>query len=401
MTQISAGLFPYSSFSLQSKDSLDLCLFRMPISESDQEAIKKLRELVKDQLTPYYDTDFNLLRWLKGHDYNYDVIKPKLLNHLLFRKSDWDLDHLADKPRDHPVHNHWKSGLTGVAEKTPNTIVNIEQTGANDYWGMLNSYPINEILRARVHDLESMLRAVMELEARTGEQCSVIYVMDLTGLKMDRKLTTLVSGGLASISAFMAEHYVEMVHSFVLVNVPSFIHAVWTIARPLLPEKTRNKVNIMGSNWKADILKLAHGDCLPTYWNEEGNREPFHAPIERCVPFPTEGYYKGTVPSDSKILSVGPGKTDYVDVDVKEGQKLSWEIHANGHFAFVIYKVEDGVENENLARVYPLFSKIPGPTLVPCVDNLICRHNGKYRLWFGNQHAWFHTLKINYSLKIE
>lgn len=37
----------------------------------------------------------------------------------------------------------------------------------------------------------------------------------------------LVSGGLASISAFMAENYVEMIHSFVLVNVPNFISAIW------------------------------------------------------------------------------------------------------------------------------------------------------------------------------
>ncbi|PIO61422.1 hypothetical protein TELCIR_17056, partial [Teladorsagia circumcincta] len=60
------------------------------------------------------------------------------------------------------------SGLTGEAVRTPNCIVNIEQTGGNDYWGMLNTYPINEILRARIHDLESMLRAVMELEKKNG-----------------------------------------------------------------------------------------------------------------------------------------------------------------------------------------------------------------------------------------
>ena len=51
--------------------------------------------------------------------------------------------------------------------------------------------------------------------------------MDLTGLTWDKKTMSLVSGGLASISAFMQEHYVEMIHSFVLVNVPTFISLVW------------------------------------------------------------------------------------------------------------------------------------------------------------------------------
>ncbi|KAK6048908.1 hypothetical protein COOONC_13587 [Cooperia oncophora] len=106
----------------------------MTISETDREKIDELRNIVKYHITPYYDTDYNLLRWLKGHDYNLEIITPKLINHLMLRKM-WDLDTLADKPRDHIIHKHWKSGLTGEAVKTPNCVVNIEQTGGNDYWG--------------------------------------------------------------------------------------------------------------------------------------------------------------------------------------------------------------------------------------------------------------------------
>ncbi|KIH58041.1 hypothetical protein ANCDUO_11758, partial [Ancylostoma duodenale] len=80
----------------------------MPISEADRAKIEELRGLVKEHLTPYYDTDFNLLRWLKGHDYNLEIIKPKLINHLIMRKGVWDLDNLPDKPRNHAVHEHWK-----------------------------------------------------------------------------------------------------------------------------------------------------------------------------------------------------------------------------------------------------------------------------------------------------
>lgn len=51
--------------------------------------------------------------------------------------------------------------------------------------------------------------------------------MDLKGLKFDKHLIPLLTGPLASISAFMSEHYVELIHSFVLVNVPSFISMIW------------------------------------------------------------------------------------------------------------------------------------------------------------------------------
>ncbi|CAI2358283.1 unnamed protein product [Caenorhabditis sp. 36 PRJEB53466] len=192
-----------------------------------------------------------------------------------------------------------------------------QTSGSNDYWGMLNSYPTNEILRARVHDLESMLKAVMELEQKTNQQCSVVYIMDLTGIKMDKRTMTLLTGGLSAISAFMAEHYVELVHSFVLVNVPGFISAIWSIAKPLLPERTRNKCNIMGSNWRVEVLKMADGSCLPAYWNDPDDDGPFTAPIEKCVPFPEDNYYKGKAPENADHLTVSAGKSGYVEIEVK------------------------------------------------------------------------------------
>lgn len=64
--------------------------------------------------------------------------------------------------------NSFQSGLTGRAVLTPNAVVNIEQTGSNDYTGLLRSYTGLEILKARLYDLELMLKAVMDLEAETG-----------------------------------------------------------------------------------------------------------------------------------------------------------------------------------------------------------------------------------------
>ncbi|CAJ0950850.1 unnamed protein product, partial [Mesorhabditis belari] len=369
----------------------------MPISTDDLENIEKLRALVKDEITPYYDTDFNLLRWLKGHDYNFDLILPKLRNHLLFRKSHWDLDGMADRERNHPIHQHWKGGLTGAAVIRPNAIVNIEQTGPNDYWGMLQTYSINEVLKARVHDLESMLRAVMDLEKQTGEQCSIMYFMDLNGLKFDRRTTTLITGALASISAFMAEHYVEMVHTFVLVNVPTFIHAIWTLARPLLPEKTKNKVHILGSNWREEVLKYANADVLPTFWNLDGETGPFGAALQRAVPFSENEYYKKEISEKAELFTISAGKADYFDAIVEEGESLEWIIDADGNFAFCIFKVDNDhlkASVDTLERIYPKFSKVPGPTIVPLIDSIKNPKPGRYRFWFSNEHAWFHTLKI-------
>jgi hypothetical protein len=98
------------------------------MNASDYEKIVQLRDRLSDQLTTYYDRDFNLLRWLQGYNYDVDVIVPKLRNHLRFRKSCWQLDQMvANGKRDHPIHEYWPAGITGLSGKLKNVIVNIEQ----------------------------------------------------------------------------------------------------------------------------------------------------------------------------------------------------------------------------------------------------------------------------------
>lgn len=109
---------------------------------------------------------------------------------------------------------------------------------------MLETFSHAEVLKARTKDLEDMLASVMQNERLTGKQTSILYVMDMQGLKYDKRLFTMIRGSLRSLTEFMAEHYVELIKNFVLVNVPSFIYAIWTISKPILPERTRQKVRI-------------------------------------------------------------------------------------------------------------------------------------------------------------
>jgi len=74
------------------------------ISEQDRSQIAELRQQIKGHLTEYYDTDYNLLRWLQGHNYNMSAIVPKLKYHLRIRDI-MNLDALAEKERNHPVRN--------------------------------------------------------------------------------------------------------------------------------------------------------------------------------------------------------------------------------------------------------------------------------------------------------
>uniref|UniRef100_A0A914HH95 CRAL-TRIO domain-containing protein n=1 Tax=Globodera rostochiensis TaxID=31243 RepID=A0A914HH95_GLORO len=370
------------------------------ISFDDMAKVQRLREMVKEQLSPYYDTNFNLLRWLRGHNDNFGEIVPKLKNHLLLRRL-FHLDSMADGPRDHQVHKHWEAGLTSESGLIPDCLVNIEQSGTNDYWGMLHTFPINHVLRARIYDLEVMLRGVMAKEEATGRQHSVLYVMDLSGLKYDRNLITLLRGALSSISAFMSEHYVELIHAFVLVNAPNFISTIWSIAKPLLPERTRNKVQILGkSTWRSEILQMARAEALPSFWNAEGEENLFLADVKRSVPIDPANYHKtNQLPRDFyTAISIGAGKCGTIEVEAEKGQTLRWKFESDGHFCFAVH-FKSGETPSRLA--YPKLNQIPGPTFVPFDDHLQCDATGVYQFWFSNEHAWLHALKIRHRISKE
>uniref|UniRef100_A0A914BYE8 CRAL-TRIO domain-containing protein n=1 Tax=Acrobeloides nanus TaxID=290746 RepID=A0A914BYE8_9BILA len=332
-------------------------------SEEDVNRISKLRQEVSDIITSYYDTDFNLLRWIKGLNYNIDEAKVKLRNHLEFRRSKWQLDAIANGGQDHPINKHWQSIITGSSGKIPNTIVNIEQTGVNDFWGILHTYPINEILKARVYYLELILRRVMEQEAKTE----------------------LLRGACHGITTFMTEHYVELVHSFVVVNAPMFISIMWKIVSPILPTQTRNKVKILGSDWREEILELANPDVLPS---------------QTC---PVENYYNGELLKESySSLLVHPRKTGCIDIEAEEASMLRFMFEADGNFAFAIYFTNDSQEAgvSTMKSVYPRINNIPGPTYVPIQDFIECPNSGTYRFWFSNEHAWIHKLSVRYQITV-
>jgi hypothetical protein len=107
---------------------------------------------------------------------------------IYFRRSCWNLNELAGKPRVHPIHSHWRYGITAPSEVLENVIVNIEQCGETDYIGMLETYSIQEVMKARSQDLEDLLAKVMEMERETGNKClslvSILLFLRKAGIRV-------------------------------------------------------------------------------------------------------------------------------------------------------------------------------------------------------------------------
>ncbi|KAE9413083.1 hypothetical protein Angca_006249, partial [Angiostrongylus cantonensis] len=375
------------------------------ITSEEQRKIAELRELVKDDLSEYYDTDFNLLRWLQGHSQlDMVAIARKLQHHLKARNSTWDFDNMHKKDRTHPIHNHWRHGITGLSGALENVIVNIEQCGRTDYKGMMECYSVSEVMRARVFDLEVMLAQCMELEKKTGKQAWILYVMDVTGLEYNKKLYDLMRTSMKALAEFMSDHYVELIKFFVPVSVPSFAFALYVIVRPLLPERTKNKVRFLSSSrWRDEILEFSQNDALPAIWNDETHMFPAHIDVPQ--PFPSDCYYcnkVSKVPKNLQVIDVAGGKYHSLSISLQRGDFVSWWVTSNRSFGFGVFHAQDENENdyEIMDQVVPTFSWIPGPTIAPLEDRAKISKDGLYKFWISNERSWWSSVRVQICIDV-
>ncbi|GMT04164.1 hypothetical protein PENTCL1PPCAC_26338, partial [Pristionchus entomophagus] len=388
------------SYHFRSFHSCVIVLIPFRMSTEDL-LVAELRSLVSSHLSPYYDTHFNLLRWIQAHPgVSVDKIADRLRHHLLYRACSWEIDGIHQKERGyHPIHRYWPRSKCGMSGVIPSCLVHVEQSGQIDFDGILDNFSIAEVMRARIFDIEEMFADVMQIEKETGDQSSVIYVMDAEGIEYTKKLMDLVLGSLRALSEFMADHYVELVKYFVIVNVPSWAYTLWLMIKPLLPERTRLKIILSTSNWRKEIHSLMDPSVGPSFWNDENHNE-FKLQMERPPKVPR---VEITEPAEKlEKLYVKAGAVQWIEYSLEKGDAIAFHVTGNANFGFTIVRAENEDEDDAFAmrQIYPLFSWMPGPLKVPIEDSVIVPESGVYKVWFSNSRAWWSSLSIQHNIKV-
>lgn len=389
------------------------------ISDKDWKLIGQVRDRVVDYLTPYYDTDFNILRWLQGHNYDVDIAAQKLTHHLRFRKA-MGLDEILDKgDTQHPlVKKYYPWGLIGPTGKENNALLHIETMGRLDGSGIVRCLPLTEILRSRLIDVERQLLAINEQEKLTKRQSGLLFIMDLEGFEQQKDALLLGSRYFKTLTEFFMEHYIGIQQSVLVVNLSPTLVYLWKLIKPFLPDIAKGKVHVLGRDWKTKVLEFVDPKCLPVHWGgdlvDENNDPMFRVKVR--VPegrIPTTYYYNlKTCPcpyeEDPLELRITAGTAELVTVSVpRPGMKISIWLLADSDFGFGVFYAHnrDGEEIaleelDQLEMVYPTYVHLSGPTFVPFNEEIVCSKAGNYVLWLNNQFAWLYSVKIKYAITV-
>ncbi|KAJ1374087.1 hypothetical protein KIN20_036682 [Parelaphostrongylus tenuis] len=382
------------------------------MNDKETQAVEQLRRQNSDLLTSNYGSDYNLLRWAQGYDFDLEEASAQLRRHLKFRKF-YDLDN-ADKIAEHDIlKKYFPIGLVGETGKE-NTLLMIECAGRIDFVGILKSVQMSDFLIQRFRLQEKMLAAMNQLEEKTEKQASVIYILDLDGLKFDTSLLSIVTGPYRILWVSVYTNYPEWLSQMLIVNAPPFISLLWKAIAPFIPERTRNKVKICRTNsdWKSLLQKYAKAENIPAYWggklvdsNGDGMcRDRLNIPFD---PIPQELYWTPNKSAPGRddlscvVIPVGKMKiVTFVLYDHEPTYAVINRFCDRTYGMSIWYSADLSAVDHTIDKMHDWYPDFDYPGM-PTVDYLQIKTlgGGVYKVKFSNEQAWVRSLYVYYRIQ--
>ncbi|KAL6975179.1 hypothetical protein U1Q18_023974 [Sarracenia purpurea var. burkii] len=109
-----------------------------------------------------------------------------------------------------------------------------------------------------------------------------VKVLDMTGLKLSALNQIKL---LRVISTIDDLNYPEKTDTYYIVNAPYVFSACWKVVKPLLQERTRNKVQVLPGCGADELLEIMDYASLPHFCKREGSGSSRHSrdgPTDNC-----------------------------------------------------------------------------------------------------------------------
>uniref|UniRef100_A0A0N5A8Q3 CRAL-TRIO domain-containing protein n=1 Tax=Syphacia muris TaxID=451379 RepID=A0A0N5A8Q3_9BILA len=359
-----------------------------------------------------YDTDYNLLRWAQGYNFDMELATIEFRRHLKFRRF-YDLDNIIDSKENKSMTQFFPLGLVGKTGKDNHLLV-VECAGRIDLQGIMKTFQLSVFLEQRLRFQEMMMKEINRMEAINKKQCSVIYILDLEGLKLDPKLLTVVTGPYKILWTLVYTNYPEWIDTLFVVNAPSFVPYLWKAIAPLLPERTRDKVRIPSkANYIKELEKYCDLKYVPKHWGGyliDKNGDPMCR--DRLI-IPTNEIPKSMywTPSadcphhtDLECVTMGPGQGVVITYKVyQQDGPIIFTLNRYServYYMAIYHSVDENGADAELEKMDDWSPEFLYPWM-PSVDLVQSKAPGPgiYKLEFKNPQTWFRSLTVYYRVR--
>lgn len=150
-----------------------------------------------------------------------------------------------------------------------NSLLYIECFGHLDVEGLFLSVPTLKILKDKIYEAETFGDLLVKKEISTGRRWFVTSIQDFEGPLLSNNyvtLTNLLLGPYRCLINYYTTNYTDLLEKHIIVNAPSFLYYFYKLLSPFLPQGLKEKVVILGSDYKKEILKFVEAKNLPKFW---------------------------------------------------------------------------------------------------------------------------------------
>lgn len=228
-------------------------------------------------LTPWWDKKPHFYRFCQARQWNVDKAVSMFSAHLQFRK-ERGLDELVDSPElglvsrfvlesRFPEKVGIKAAYPCVHHRVDRAgrLIWIERPGQMDISALHKAASKERLLEHFLWDFEATIHfRLPACSVAAGRYIGkATLIIDLAGFR----LSTFYSArsDLKMISGLAQDNYPEAVQTMMIINAPKVFTVVWSFLKPLLDKRTREKINILGSNYLPTVLEHVRKEELPTF----------------------------------------------------------------------------------------------------------------------------------------
>ncbi|VDM50382.1 unnamed protein product [Toxocara canis] len=257
---------------------------------------------------------------------------------------------------------------------------------------------VSELYRCLILECEASMALIRNEEAKRGHEVGVIIISDIAEFSIDIIYMPAVRVYLNTLS-LLQSLFPDSILKIYVVNAPSALDILYRMAKHVLAEKTMERVEFLGDDWK-DVLRrqLGEENVLP-HW---GGTKPADKPtgsIRMGGDMPDQlrdelmSSLKRIPEEQLSSLSVSARNAVSVEVEVTaSGSVLSW------YFTVLSGDIDFWI-SYGTVEVWPRFRI--STEFVAEYGEIVCAELGTYVVHFDNKHGRVWSKHITYLLLID
>lgn len=255
------------------------------LREKFGDKIKTIREILKEELAKeenkIYDDEIWIMRFLFNPKYSVEKCADRYLKMIEARKEDGvDEIHkkLMEMMQDDPVDMGKVTASFPYAEQMAQACpdsayhtfdkagkpVNIALMGRSDLKFLLKNFTKEQFHEHMLWKAEA-LRILLDRKSKKEEVLAqVVNVVDLAGLgmrHMNRSALSLMQSSSTRVDQMFKEYFATLL----VVNAPRVFHVIWAVMRIWVTERTKEKMVMLGSNYKEVLAATIPTDNMPAF----------------------------------------------------------------------------------------------------------------------------------------